>query len=113
MGVNYRTIDGAIAALVLVCMMLAVDPVFASVGASSGGGSGLPIEQHIARFLQSISGPIANGFAILMFMCAAIRWYTAPEFGNWGVGFLSLGVLASIVVAAGQLVNMAYSGAVI
>lgn len=103
----------AILGIFLVAMSLATDPVFASTGASSGGGSGLPIEMHVQKFLQSVSGPIANGFAIMMFICAAIRWHASHEFGAWGIGFLSAGILVSIVVAAGQLVSMMYSGAVI
>lgn len=104
--------DVAIFALFMVCMMLAVDPVHAATGATQGGGSGLPMEIYVQKIVQSFTGPIAYGFVVLMFMGAGIKWWQS-DFGAVGIGFLTMGCIGAIVVAASQFVSILYSGAVI
>jgi type IV secretory pathway VirB2 component (pilin) len=98
--------------LFMVCMMLAIDPVHAATGSTAGGGSGLPMEIYIQRIVQSFTGPVAYGFVVLMFMGAGIKWWQS-DFGAVGIGFLTLGCVGALVVAAAKFAEILYSGAVI
>jgi len=96
-----------------IAMMLAIDPVYAATGSTQGGGSGLPWEMYVQKIVQSLTGPVAYGFVVLMFMGAGIRWYNDGDFGNTGLGFLKVGIIGALVVASAQFVSLLYSGAVI
>jgi TrbC/VIRB2 family. len=102
-----------IGGLFVIAMMLAIDPVYAATGSTQGGGSGLPMEIYTQRIIQALTGPVAYGFVLLMFMGAGIRWHRAGDFGDVGVGFLTLGIVGSLVVASAQFVSILYSGALI
>lgn len=102
----------AIFSLFVLCMMLAIDPVYAATGSTQGVGSGLPWEQYAQRIVQSLTGPVAFAFVVLMFMGAGIKWWQ-NDFGAVGIGFLTMGCIGAMVVAAAQFVSMLYSGAVI
>lgn len=98
--------------LFLACMMLAIDPVYAATGSSQGGGSGLPWEIYAQKIVQSFTGPVAYAFVVIMFLGAGIKWWQS-DFGAVGIGFLTMGIIGAMVVAAAQFVSLLYSGAVV
>lgn len=107
-----NVLELGIVVLFLLCMMLAIDPVYAATGSTQGAGSGLPWEIYAQKIVQSFTGPIAYAFVVLMFLGAGIKWWQS-DFGSVGIGFLTMGVIGAMVVAAAQFVGLLYSGAVI
>lgn len=92
-------------ALVLVGLALAFPE---QAHATTAGGSGLPWETPVQRFVDSLLGPIAIAMVLLGFVGGVWRFMIGGQIDNFISSMLMLILCGSILLAAKPLISQFY-----
>ena len=100
-------------AALVVALLLGAEPVYAA-NASEGGGAGLPWENPIAKLVQSISGPVAFGIALLGIIACGATLIWGGEISEFTRRIIYVILVVCIIVFAKNLLTgTMFAGAVI
>lgn len=100
-------------AALVVALLFGAEPAHAA-NASEGGGSGLPWEGPIAKLVQSISGPVAFGIALLGIIACGATLIWGGEISEFTRRIIYVILVVCIIVFAKNLLTgTMFSGAVI
>ncbi|MCF5043272.1 conjugal transfer protein TrbC [Pseudomonas sp. PA-7-1E] len=98
---------------VVIALLFGAEPVHAA-NATEGGGSGLPWEGPIAKLVQSISGPVAFGIALLGIIACGATLIWGGEISEFTRRIIYVILVVCIIVFAKNLLTgTMFSGAVI
>lgn len=101
------------AAMFLVLLFGAVEPVHAA-DATAGGGAGLPWEGPLAKLRQSISGPVAFAIALLGIIGCGATLIWGGEVSEFVRRIIYVVMVVCVIVFANSLLTGAlFSGAVV
>ncbi|MBM0557839.1 TrbC/VirB2 family protein [Escherichia coli] len=98
---------------VVIALLFGAEPAHAA-NATEGGGSGLPWEVPIAKLVQSISGPVAFGIALLGIIACGATLIWGGEISEFTRRIIYVILVVCIIVFAKNLLTgTMFSGAVI
>ncbi len=97
----------------VVALLFGAEPAHAA-NATEGGGAGLPWEGPIAKLVQSISGPVAFGIALLGIIACGATLIWGGEISEFTRRIIYVILVVCIIVFAKNLLTgTMFSGAVI